>query len=92
MDFLKLLVKYYLNYSSDTSLMMAEEALELSLQTGYASGKCLAYKNMGAAYYLSALPDSSMYYSVKSLEVAKKLGDIELQSSLFNNIGGDHYR
>jgi len=71
----------------DSTIIMANQALALSIKLLNEKGKATAYGILGAAYYHKALYPQALHNNFLSLKIKQNLNDKKGVAALYNNIG-----
>ncbi len=82
------LASIYKKINLDTSLIYAEQSLELALQLNYKIGQAKAYKNIGVVYYNHSDYDKTIEYWQKALKTNTEIGN---KKGIAANIGIVYY-
>ncbi len=81
------LADIYQRINLDTSLIYAEQSLELALQLNYKIGTAMAYSNIGFIYVYQSNYDKTLKYWQKAIKIFEELGNKERMASALGNIG-----
>lgn len=73
------------------SMFFANQAIKLSEQQHYLTGKAKAYNCIGIVYDVAGNYDSSIYYYNKGLQIAKEAKNNKVTAAITNNIGMIHW-
>lgn len=71
----------------DEALKFAEQALELSTELGFDSGKARALRSLGVINDIKGDYDQALNWYQQSLEIAESVGLLEVVGAVLNNIG-----
>lgn len=82
----------YRRRSADSTILYAQEALEIAQKNNYLKGQAGAFKNIGVGYSIKGEIDSALVYMEASLNTSKQLGDEFLIGRNLNNLGLTHHR
>jgi signal transduction histidine kinase len=81
------LSRLYWNKNSDSSLMFADNALQLANKTRFEQGSALAYLNKGVALVSLARYADALKCHFQALAISEKLGMVEFSGRAYDNIG-----
>ena len=88
---LNIIVNEYQKINIDTSLIYAEQSLELASQLNYKKGMAVAYRNIGITYkYLGKYKQTLDFFN-KALKINRKIGDNKGIATNLGNIGIIYY-
>ncbi len=79
--------EYRSNGNFDSTILMANQALTLSLKLNNEKGKANAHATLGAAFYSKALYPQALHHNFLSLKLKQNLNDKKGEAALYNNIG-----
>ncbi|WP_297693890.1 tetratricopeptide repeat-containing sensor histidine kinase [uncultured Eudoraea sp.] len=77
-------------YNTDSLLLLSEEALQLSLESGYREGECRSRLRLGDYYSDKGDSDKAISYYAAGHEIAEELGNKDLSLRIINNLAGEN--
>lgn len=80
----------YKRFYADSSLIYAEQALELSKELNFEKGVYYGFTNVGIAFYYKGEYDVAIDYYTQALKFAKEIGNKSYIGTSYNNIGMVH--
>ncbi len=75
------------NTNTDTAMLIAHQAIDLSKKLNYKPGLALAYNHQGIFYKNKRLFEESIYWHNESLRIKRELNDQSGMASSYNNLG-----
>ncbi len=79
--------EYRSNGNFGSTILMANQALSLSLKLNNKKGKANAHATLGAAFYSKSLYPQALHHNFLSLKLKQNLNDKKGEAALYNNIG-----
>ncbi|MEO9871503.1 tetratricopeptide repeat protein [Ekhidna sp.] len=90
-DALNHLSEMFYNSGTDTSVLLAKQAAELSTKIDYKKGLATAYHNFATNFLYDRKLDSALSYYEKALKLRTEINDIRSIANTVNNLGVIYY-
>ncbi len=77
-------------YNTDSLLLLSNETLQLSIDSGYKEGESRARLRLGDYYSDKGDSDNAIFNYTAGLDIAKELGNKDLSLRIMNNLAGEN--